>query len=305
MDQNTHAIRLSGVAKSYPGVEAVQDASFVVHRGSIHAFLGPNGAGKSTTMRMIAGLIPPTSGKLEIEGEVGFLPENPPLYSNMTVQDYLKFVQKIRSLKKRSQSEFKLEELMAKTGLTHVRHRLIGNLSKGYRQRVGIAQALVANPPIVMLDEPTVGLDPKAIVEIRDLILSLKKDHTIFLSSHQLHEVEQICDEVTIINNGKIIATDTLETIRKKINKKQFIHLTCKRWNELGDKALQKFSFEIIRRYQKNDYQVVEIQGKTDNDYREDLIKSLLEADAGLVGFYELIPDLEEVFKSLTTEVKQ
>jgi ABC-2 type transport system ATP-binding protein len=299
MDQKTHAIRLSRVTKSYPGVEAVRDASFVVHQGSVHAFLGPNGAGKSTTMRIIAGLIPPTSGSVDIQGEVGFLPENPPLYLNMTVEDYLLFVQKIRAIKVRSHSKFELETLMSKTGLLHVRERLIGNLSKGYRQRVGIAQALVANPPIVMLDEPTVGLDPKAIVEIRDLIQSLKEDHTILLSSHQLHEVEQICDEVTIINQGRVIATDTLAAIRKKFSNKQFIHLSCKRWNDQCTEIVKKFSFEVTQIQRKDNMQLIDIQGGTDHDQREELLKELVQANSGMVGFYESVPDLEEVFKSL------
>lgn len=302
MDQKTHAIRLSGVAKSYPGVEAVIDASFVVHQGSIHAFLGPNGAGKSTTMRMIAGLIPPTSGTLEIQGEVGFLPENPPLYTNMVVEDYLQFVKKIRSLNKSDRPDVDLSSLMNKTGLQHVSRRLIGNLSKGYRQRVGIAQALVGNPQIVMLDEPTVGLDPKAIVEIRDLIQSLKKDHTIFLSSHQLHEVEQICDEVTIINRGRVVATDTLENVRKKLKNKQYIHLSCKRWSEKCQQVVHRFSFEITSQHRKDDVDVIEIQSQSSIDQRENLLRSLIEVDSGLVGFYESQPDLEEVFKSLVLE---
>jgi len=184
------------IGKEYPGRVALSDVSFKVKKGSIHGFLGPNGAGKTTTMKILNGLVVPTTGQFEISGSIGFLPENPPLYGNMTVDEYLSFVfsiyEKNTSLRS-NEIQKRIDSVKEKCGLMNVSNRLIENLSKGYKQRVGIAQALVHSPEIIILDEPTVGLDPVAIVEIRNLIQSLKGSHTILFSSHQLHEVELLC----------------------------------------------------------------------------------------------------------------
>ena len=212
------AIHLKNITKEYPGIKALNGIDLKVKRGTIHGFLGPNGAGKSTAMNIIAGLTPPSSGEVYIDGEavleddsiakakIGLLPEHPPLYLNMRVEDYLNFCQEING----GRDVEDCQRVIARCGLACVKGRLIGNLSKGFRQRVGIAQSLVFGAKIIILDEPTVGLDPNAIAEVRELILELKADHTILLSTHQLHEVARICDEITIINDGKIIKTGSL-----------------------------------------------------------------------------------------------
>ena len=207
--EQVSAIEIKNLSKNYPGRVALNDISFSVKKGSVHGFLGPNGAGKSTTMKILSGLIPESSGEFKVNGKVGFLPEHPPVYPNMSVEDYLTFVLKIYSPEKSTNhiAQNSVADVMEKTGLTDVKERLIGNLSKGYQQRVGIAQALVHSPEIIILDEPTVGLDPVAISDIRDLINKLKKDHTILFSTHQLHDVELLCSEITLINHGRIVVS--------------------------------------------------------------------------------------------------
>ena len=213
------------VTKEYPGRMAVSQISFEVEKGSIHGFLGPNGAGKSTTMRMIAGLMPPTSGQITLFGEelhpekkalknkIALLPENPPLFLDMSVEKYLSFVAHLHLVKN---AKMNVEKVMEGLSLTDVRSRLIGNLSKGYKQRVGLAQALVYDAPFLMLDEPTNGLDPQSVVELRDFIKKLAKEKTILFSSHILSEVEQICDHITIIHHGKIKASGNIQEIHRK-----------------------------------------------------------------------------------------
>lgn len=306
LDHNV-AIKLESVRKEYPGVLALSDVSFSVKRGSIHAFLGPNGAGKSTTMKIITGLLAPTSGVVEVNSTIGFLPEHPPLYLGMKVGAYLKFAYELQTLRGKQKNEaYNKSELLELTGLSEVEHRLIGNLSKGYRQRVGIAQALVGRPEIVILDEPTVGLDPKAIAEIRELIVSLKKEHTILLSSHQLHEVEQICSDVTIIQSGKVVSTGTLKEIQKQFQTTQMIGLSLKRWrDEWSERLKGLFGVEVIELRHHDEQVSLKVTSTIEGDQREGILKFLVDHDGGVLGFQEIVPDLEVIFKQLTAEQKE
>ncbi|MFQ5684209.1 MAG: ABC transporter ATP-binding protein [Candidatus Binatia bacterium] len=210
-------VEVSGLTKYYGEVRAIHDVSFTAQRGEILGFLGPNGAGKTTTMRILAGFMQATDGMATVEGydvfkeahevrrRIGYLPENPPLYLNMTVSSYLKFVGRIKGVTRKAISGA-LEEVLERCSLTEVATRLLGHLSRGYRQRVGLAQALIHNPPVLIMDEPTIGLDPKQIIEIRSLIKALAGERTVILSTHILPEVSQICDKFIIINEGQVVA---------------------------------------------------------------------------------------------------
>jgi ABC-2 type transport system ATP-binding protein len=219
-------IDVHGLVKRYGTTVAVDGLDFHIEKGSIVGFLGPNGAGKTTTMKMITGALPSSSGEVEVGGHsvfkeplvikkmIGYLPETPPLYLDMKVRDYLRFATRLQGVSK-AQVASKVDDAMERVKIQDVSHRLIHNLSKGYRQRVGLAQAIAHNPKVLVLDEPTDGLDPRQIIEIRELIKSLAGDHTVILSSHILPEVAATCERVLIINHGKIVADDTIEKIQK------------------------------------------------------------------------------------------
>ena len=229
-------IEVKNVSKNYGPVSAVKDISFTVEKGHIYGFLGPNGAGKSTTMNMITGCLAPTAGEITIAGHdiyseaieakrhIGYLPEQPPLYTDMTPFEYLSFVGRAKGLSKGELYD-QMETVMKKTGITDVADRLIRNLSKGYKQRVGIAQAILGDPDIIILDEPTVGLDPIQIVEIRQLIQELGQKHTVILSSHILQEISAVCDWVIMISKGKIVASDAIENLLSGADGSASIHL--------------------------------------------------------------------------------
>ena len=219
-------IEVEHLVKSYRELKAVNDVSFQVQSGEILGFLGPNGAGKTTTMRILTGVLPPTSGKakvcgfdvfenpIEVKKRIGYLPENPPVYTDMTARAYLRFVASIKGVPRKSR-ESEVERVATKTSCTQFLHRVIGNLSKGQRQRVGLAQALLGDPEVLILDEPTVGLDPAQIIEVRELIKSLAGKHTIVLSTHILPEVTAICQKALIIAQGRVVAYDTLEGLQR------------------------------------------------------------------------------------------
>jgi ABC-2 type transport system ATP-binding protein len=305
-------IELKNVEKTYPGVRALKGISFSVEKGSIHGFLGPNGAGKTTTMNIIAGLSSATSGQVFIDGKelerekspIGFLPENPPLYLQMKVFEYLKFVAEINGVHK-SEVGHRVLEIGKKCGLTKVMERLIGNLSKGYRQRVGIAQALVFDPKIVILDEPTVGLDPNSIMEIRELITSLKKDHTIMFSTHQLHEAHLICSHITIINQGAILKNGPIGEIGKSLKNRQVIRAVVRDWKLIEPKRLLK---EVKEVFPCDEVEVADREGhtelrfiaETDDDLRPSVGAYLMQKNCGLLSFTEEGMDLEEIFKRST-----
>ena len=230
-------IEVKNVTKKYGKVAAVEDISFTIQEGEIVGLLGPNGAGKSTTMNMITGFIEQTTGEIIVDGydmlkkakkakkQIGYMPEGVPLYTDLTVKEFVSYMAEIKQVNKKERKE-KVEKIIEQTGLKEVEKKLIRNLSRGYKQRVSMAGALVGEPKILILDEPTVGLDPKQITEIRNLIKELGKTHTVILSSHILSEVSQICNKVIIINKGKIVAIDTPENLENKVTSNNSIYVT-------------------------------------------------------------------------------
>lgn len=301
-----NTISISNVTKKYPGITALDAISFEVKKGSIHGFLGPNGAGKSTTMNIITGLIPPSSGTVKVFGLdvksdlsevkklIGFLPENPPLYMNMTVENYLKFVARIHKVKP---SLKHISHIMDKCGLLEVKKRLVGHLSKGFKQRVGIAQALVYNPKIIILDEPTVGLDPNSISEIRELILSLQEEHTILLSTHQLHEASLMCSDITIINNGKVVESGPVEKVREKFQTNQVISFEVEKWDDnLTKKIMTKYDCKKIDVSKKDNRFDLRFYSSSKDDLRSSVSKFLISNDCSLLSFAEEKLDLEDIF---------
>lgn len=242
-------IEVKGLTKQYGSHTAVSDLTFTVDNGQIYGLLGPNGAGKTTTMNIITGCLAASSGQVRIDGHdifeepdaakrlIGYLPEMPPLYQDMTPKEYLEFVARAKGVKKADLQE-QLQQVIQVTQIIDVQNRLIKNLSKGYKQRVGIAQALLGDPEIIILDEPTVGLDPKQIIEIRALIKTLGKTHTVILSSHILSEVRAICDSILILSNGKLVASDTPENLEKLFAGSSTMELTVKANREEARQAL-------------------------------------------------------------------
>ena len=233
-------IEVKNLVKDYGKHHAVKDISFSVPDGQIVGLLGPNGAGKSTTMNIMTGYISATSGEVKIGGYdileqpiqakklIGYLPEIPPLYEDMTVAEYLNFICDLKGIRKKTEKESSINEVTEAVKISDMKGRLIKNLSKGYKQRVGLAQALIGNPPLLILDEPTVGLDPKQIIEIRDLIKSLSKKHTVILSSHILSEVRAVCDYIFIISHGKLVASEETEELVERMSGGQVIELKLK-----------------------------------------------------------------------------
>ena len=230
-------IEVKNVTKKYGSFVAVDDISFTINDGEVVGFLGPNGAGKSTTMNMITGYIEQTDGNIIVDGfdtikrskkakkEIGYMPEGVPLYTDLTVKEFVTYMAELRKVERKAKKE-KVQEVLKETGLDQMQNKLIKNLSRGQKQRVSLAGTLVADPKILILDEPTVGLDPKQITEIRSLIKNLGKKHTVILSSHILSEVSQICDRVIIINKGKIVAVDTPENLEKKVSDNNIVYVT-------------------------------------------------------------------------------
>lgn len=297
-----NSIETKSLQKEYPGRVALSDISFNVKKGTIHGFLGPNGAGKTTTMKILTGLVTHSGGEYKIDGRVGFLPENPPLYLNMTVDSYLLFVLSIYS---DNESLEKLQEVKKSCGLETVGDRLIGNLSKGFRQRVGIAQALIHSPEIIILDEPTVGLDPVAIVEIRNLIASLKGKHTVLFSSHQLHEVEVLCDEITLVDKGKVLISGSINEIQNRLTTKKQFSAKILNFNQDLEKKLQAHlpieSCEVVNTSQKITEVNIYCKSKFDEEIHTPILsRTLAEAPYGLISINEVKLDLEEIFKRMT-----
>lgn len=307
-------IEVRNLVKKYGNHVAVDHLDFTVEKGKIYGFLGPNGAGKSTTMNMITGYIASTEGEILIDGHnileepekakkcIGYLPELPPLYQDMTVMEYLKFVAELKSIPK-AEIEKNISEVMSTTKLNEMKNRLIKNLSKGYKQRVGLAQALLGYPEIIILDEPTVGLDPKQIIEIRDLIKSLGEKHTVILSSHILSEVSAVCDYVLIIDHGRLVASDSPENLSKVMTGANSLELTVKGPEEEIRKAL-----DVVENIEELIYHesmvenacdfTVKIAG--DRDVRENIFFALAEAKYPILKMQSTNMTLEEVFLKLT-----
>lgn len=306
-------IEVKNLTKKYGPHLAVDDLSFTVEEGQIYGFLGPNGAGKSTTMNIMTGYIGPTSGQVIINGYdileepqeakscIGFLPEQPPLYMDMTVLEYLKFVAELKRIP-RAERWDTIEEAMQKTGIIDMADRLIKNLSKGYRQRVGLAQALVGMPPVIILDEPTVGLDPKQIIEIRELIKSLGKKHTVILSSHIMQEISAVCDHIMIINRGRLVASGTPEELQEQSGNAGRLHLTVKGAEQDVRKALADLPVKIRSCKKAEEPGVLNITASvtTNGDIRADLFAAMAEAKLPILEMSQEQETLEKLFIELT-----
>lgn len=307
-------IEVKNLVKSYGGKPVVDDLSFTVESGQIYGFLGPNGAGKSTTMNMIAGYLPMSGGTVSIydcditkdpvnaKKNIGYLPEIPPVYPDMKVKEYLSFcagLKKVPASEKKNEIK-RVSELLK---ITDVSHKLIRNLSKGYKQRVGFAQALLGNPKFLILDEPTVGLDPNQVMEVRKIIRDLKKEHSVIFSSHILSEVSEVCDRVVIINKGDIRAIDTIENLEKSFKTSLVLHLRIK-----GTKAKAASIIEITKGVKEitditdegSEIYSFTVQLEDDSDsVRDELMAELIGAGVKIMEIYTDKPNLENVFIEL------
>ncbi len=308
-------IEVEGIIKNYGSVVALDDVSFTVNEGEIVGFLGPNGAGKTTMMNIITGYLSSTSGTAKVCGidvlehpdeakkKIGFLPEQPPLYNEMKVKEYLGFVYELKNCSLNRKEH--LKEVMQVTKIYDVKDRLIGNLSKGYRQRVGIAQALVGNPPVIIFDEPTVGLDPKQIIEIRNLIRNLGKSHTVILSTHILSEVQSVCDRILIINEGKLIADEeTHNLVRVVEENRRYKAQICgpRREVESSLRTVDGVVRADATGEKDGDAFTFILEAAKGVDLRKPLFYMLAKNNWPLVGMEPLGMDLEDVFVKIMDE---
>ena len=309
-------IEINHLVKKYGSHVAVDDLSLTVEPGKIYGFLGPNGAGKSTTMNIITGYLAATSGEVKINGFdvlkqpeeakkcVGYLPELPPLYMDMTVKEYLDFVAELKKIEKSLRAGY-VKEVMKITKTEEVSGRLIRNLSKGYRQRVGFAQAVLGYPEILILDEPTVGLDPKQIIEIRDLIKELGKKHTIILSSHILSEISAVCDHVFIISHGKLVASDSTENLLERMTGAQEIELLVKAEEDTAETAIREIAqVERCEKTESKEDGAVQllVTAKKDADVREAIYHTCVEHHMPILEMKAASKSLEDVFLELTSQ---
>lgn len=310
-------IKVKNLTKKFQQFTAVDNASFEVNSGEIVGFLGPNGAGKTTTMRILAGFIPMTSGEVTVENfdvfedslkireMIGYLPETTPLYPDMIVLEYLNFMAELKKVKQEDR-ETQLNKIVDKCGLNEVKDDLIKNLSKGYKQRVGLAQALIGEPKVLILDEPTIGLDPKQILEIRKLIKELGKEKTIILSTHILQEVSAVCDKVVIINKGKIVATDTPDNLTKRLSGGMVVNITVRAGSEEVVRCLT--NLEKIEKVEKVSSQGVEnvfrVHAAEKVDPREIIASAIVRNGWGLLEMSKEKIGLEEIFIKLTGDKK-
>lgn len=306
-------IEINNLVKKYGEHVAVDHLSLTVEPGKIYGFLGPNGAGKSTTMNIITGYLGATSGTVTINGHdifkepeeakkcVGYLPEIPPLYADMTVLEYLNFVAELKKLQKSLRKRY-VEEAMETTGILDVKNRMIRNLSKGYRQRVGFAQAILGYPEIIILDEPTVGLDPKQIIEIRDLIKKLGEKHTVILSSHILTEISAVCDHVFIISKGKLVATDSTENLLDQMSGAQEIELTVRSEADRAKALLEEIEYVDHADLKDAKEGSILIRAKSGNDIREEVFQLMAENHIPVLEMRTVTKSLEDVFLQITQE---
>lgn len=308
-------IEVKDLVKRYGDRVAVDHLSFTVEQGQIYGFLGPNGAGKSTTMNIMTGYLAPTEGTVIVNGHdilkepeeakacIGYLPEIPPVYMDMTVQEYLSFAAELKKIPKAERINA-MEAVVEKVKLAEVRKRLIRNLSKGYRQRVGLAQALLGFPPILILDEPMVGLDPMQIIEMRELIKELAKEHTVILSSHILSEISAVCDYIMIIAHGKLVASDTPEQLEGKLGNPNYLTYIIK-----GEKSRIEALFANVDKEIMYDIQekedgtcVVNVQNIEDKDIREEIFYACANEKCPILELQKENVTLEDVFLELTTD---
>jgi len=312
-------IEVRHLSRNFGAVKAIEDVTFDVRKGEIVGFLGPNGAGKTTTMRILTGYIPATSGtakvagfdvqeqSLEVRKRIGYMPENPPLYGDMTVESYLHFVAKIKGvdgkLRKRN-----VEKVMEQVEIKDVRHRLIRTLSKGYKQRVGLAQALVHDPEVLILDEPTIGLDPKQIREVRTLIKNLAGEHTVILSTHILPEVSMTCERVIIINKGRIVAEDTPDNLTARLAGSQRVVMEVEGPVDSVISALRAVPGVMsvtADRAGGDSRSVFTVETSVGKDLRKELARTVVEKGWGLYELRTVEMSLEDVFLHLVTQEEE
>jgi gliding motility-associated transport system ATP-binding protein len=308
-------IEVQNLTKRYGRVTAVNDVSFRVERGEILGFLGPNGAGKTTTMRILTGYMPATEGKaivagfdvfdqpIEAKRRTGYLPETPPLYPDMSVFEYLDFVAKIKGVPS-GDRRTRVDYVMGRTRITDMAARLCGKLSKGYKQRVGLASALIHNPDVLILDEPTAGLDPKQIIETRELIRELAGNHTIILSTHILPEVAQTCQRVVIINKGRVVAVDTPDNLTARLRGSETMYLQVDASGADAAAALTGVPgvTRVVESDRRDGVVGYEVDSESGRDVRRDLARAVIGSGWGLLEMRPMRMSLEDVFLSLTTD---
>ena len=306
-------IEVKNITKKYGNVTAVDNINFKIEEGEIIGLLGPNGAGKSTTMNMITGYIEPTEGEILVNGydiskkpkkakaQIGYMPEGVPLYSDLTVKEFVTYMAELKKVNRKERKE-KVEKIIEQTGLKDVENKLTRNLSRGYKQRVSMAGALVGEPKILILDEPTVGLDPKQITEIRELIKELGKTHTVILSSHILSEVSQICNKVIIINKGKIVAIDTPENLEKKVTENNSIYVTVEDTDNKMDKITEKIAeikeIKLIKENEDGTKQYV-LESDKDVDLRKIIFNEFAKENITIFEMKKADTTLEDAFMKL------
>ena len=308
-------IEVQHLSKRYGRVTAVDDVSFRVERGEILGFLGPNGAGKTTTMRILTGYMPATEGRATVAGfdifdkpveakrRIGYLPETPPLYPDMTVREYLDFVARIKGVPSKEKKE-RVTTVMQRTHVDDMADRHCSKLSKGYRQRVGLAQALIHNPEVLILDEPTAGLDPKQIIETRDLIRGLAGDHTIVLSTHILPEVAQTCQRVVIINKGRVAAIDTPDNLTARLRGAETLYVQLDAGGADAASALTALPgvTRVTMSERRNALEGFEVESERGQDIRREIARTIVNRGWGLLELRPMRMSLEEVFLQVTTE---
>jgi ABC-2 type transport system ATP-binding protein len=308
-------IEVQHLTKRYGRVTAVNDVSFRVERGEILGFLGPNGAGKTTTMRILTGYMPATEGKaivagfdvfdqpIEAKRRTGYLPETPPLYPDMSVSEYLDFVAKIKGVPS-ADRRARVQYVMGRTRIADMANRLCGKLSKGYKQRVGLASALIHNPDVLILDEPTAGLDPKQIIETRELIKELAGDHTIILSTHILPEVAQTCQRVVIINKGHVVAVDTPDNLTARLRGSETMYVQVDTAGADAAVSLTRIPgvTRVVEADRRDGMVGFEVDSESGRDVRRDLARAVVNSGWGLLEMRPMRMSLEDVFLSLTTE---
>jgi len=306
-------IEVKDLTRYYGQKRAISNVSFTVKKGEILGMLGPNAAGKTTTMRILTCYMPPTAGSatvggydifdqsMEVRQITGYLPENPPLYTELTVNDYLKFVAQIKGVAK-DKTKSEIDSVIEKASIGDVQNRVIGKLSKGFKQRVGLAQSLLNNPQVVILDEPTVGLDPKQIIEIRELIKNLKGDHTIILSSHILPEVEQTCERVVIISEGEVVAEHTPENLTSRMKGGERVILELEGDEKQVKEVFNSFSEVTAVKVNKTPGGILKVEVESDKDLRKDYAQALIGKKIGLLEMQSDKVTLEDIFLHLTTK---
>jgi len=308
-------IEVQHLTKRYGRVTAVDDVSFRVERGEILGFLGPNGAGKTTTMRILTGYIPATEGKaivagfdvfdqpIEAKRRTGYLPETPPLYPDMSVAEYLNFVASIKGVPANEKRQ-RIQQVMIKTRIDDMANRLCSKLSKGYRQRVGLAQSIIHNPDVLILDEPTAGLDPKQIIETRQLIKELAGDHTIILSTHILPEVSQTCQRVVIINKGRVVAVDTPDNLTARLRGSETMYIQVDANGLDASGALRRVPgvSRVVESDRREPAVGYEVESERGHDVRRELARIVVSSGWGLLELRPMRMSLEDIFLSLTTD---